>query len=91
MSFFAKQRKLNIVLDTKIDLTGSSNPKILYVDPSGVKGSWAATVSGTTVTYDVQTNDKIIPGGYSMQSYVEFAGKPIYGEIVLINFQDSLD
>lgn len=92
MSVAAKQKNLRITLETKIDLTTATNLKILWVDPTGKKGSWNATLTGTTqIYYDMQLTDNIVVGGYSLQSYAEIGGKSTYGAVVPYNFLESLD
>jgi hypothetical protein len=91
MSLFAKQKKLKIWADSKIDLTAATNPKIIFIDPDGQKAYWPGVIEGTLVTYEIQTTDNILVGIYNVQAYAEIDGKTIYGEIKQLNFLESLD
>jgi hypothetical protein len=91
MSLFAKQKKLKIWADATIDLSAATNPKIIYIDPTGRKGSWPGVIDGTNVTYEIQAADNILVGVYNVQAFTEIGGQPVYGEIKQLNFLETLD
>jgi hypothetical protein len=81
---------LTLTLDTGRDLTGASNPKILYQKPDGTKGEWTATISGQSLTYAVINTDIDQAGVWKLQTYIEVAAKKGYGEIVEQVFEKPL-
>lgn len=81
---------LQLSLDTGISLTSAVNPKILYVKPDGTKGEWVATISGTSVQYNLSNTDINVAGTWQFQAYVEIGGKIGRGEIVTQTFQTPL-
>lgn len=91
MSLFAKQKKLKIWADSELDLSAATDPKIKYIDPKGVKGYWPGTIEGTNITYEVVPTDNILIGPYRVQAYALIGGQPVYGEIRILNFTESLD
>jgi hypothetical protein len=84
MSVFKKQTLLTINAETNYDdLASASVTRILYTKPNGrTTGFWDATVSGTTLVYNVQEGDLDVDGTWSFQSYIEVGGLKGYGEIV---------
>ena len=87
---FTNTGLLTISLDTGQSLSSATVTKILYKKPNGVKGEWTATVSGTSVQYDVTNTDIDVPGTWQFQAYVEFSGEIGRGEIVTQTFQTHL-
>jgi hypothetical protein len=47
---------IEIRLDTEIDLTGATLPKILYIKPNNVTGQWTATIQGTELSSHNERN-----------------------------------
>lgn len=90
MSYFQGDSYSQIVLDTGISLTGASSTRILYTKPSGLKGYWTATPSGTTLIYQLVDGDINEAGIWSVQAEVVIGGKTAYGDISEIHFQKSL-
>lgn len=87
---FKGQSLLRIELDTGMDLAGVSDPKILYLKPSGNFGEWEATVSGTKVYYDLQANDIDEDGPWSLQAKVTKDGRDGFSEIIIHRFEPAL-
>lgn len=81
---------LTISLDTGRDLSSAVVTKIKYIKPNGIGGEWAASVSGTSLTYDVSNTDIDVPGTWQFQAYVEIDGEIGRGEIVTQTFQTPL-
>jgi hypothetical protein len=91
MSYYVGDSYSSFSLDTGISLTGASVTKILYKKPSGLKGSWNATATGTVLSYQLQNGDIDEAGLWSIQAYVEIGGKKAYGKESTIYFEKSLN
>lgn len=91
MSYYVGDSYTQISLDTGISLTGATVTRILYKKPNGIKGFWTATVSGTSLQYQLQNGDIDQDGIWEIQAYVVIAGKSAYGNKSEINFQKSLN
>lgn len=91
MSYYVGDSYTQISLDTGISLTGASVTRVLYKKPNGIKGFWPATVSGTSLQYQLQNGDIDQDGIWEIQAYVVIAGKSAYGNKSEINFQKSLN
>jgi hypothetical protein len=76
-------------LDTDVDLTGY-NGFILYEKPNTVKGQWAGTISGDTVSYDITDTDIDVAGVWKVQAYATDGTEHKYGKIVVIEFRTHL-
>ena len=88
---FKNQTLLTIVLETNYaSLASATVKKILYKDPNGRVGSWNATSSGTTLTYNISTDDVIRAGRWEFQSYIEVGGLKGFGKIATHNFEQPL-
>lgn len=81
---------ITLILGTGRDLTGASNPKILYQKPDGTKGEWTGTISGQNLTYVLTNADIDQSGVWKFQTYIEVATKKGYGEIVEQVFEKPL-
>jgi len=81
----------SLSIETGIDLTGASNTKILYKTPSGRKGEFSASVSGTELTYQLSDSDIAVSGQWEFQTRVTIGGLTAYGEITKIRFKIPLD
>jgi len=80
---FVGQSLLLLNLETNLDISSGSNPKIRYQKPSGATGEWVATVNGTTkVQYNVLAADLDEDGVWIFQSYIEVGGQEGYGAYV---------
>lgn len=79
-SVFVGQSLFEIRLDTKRDLTGISIAKIQYIKPDKSVGAWDATIEGTELVYQVQTNDIDQVGPWDFRAYIEdVTGRKGYG------------
>jgi hypothetical protein len=78
------QTNVQLLLDTTVDLTGTTSHKILAKKQDGTLVEWAATPVGTTLTYELQANDTEQLGRLSIQAYFELAGRKSFGKIVNI-------
>jgi hypothetical protein len=81
---------IEIRLDTEIDLTGATLPKILYTKPTGVNGFWTATIQGTELVHTTNATDIDIPGTWRLQSFVTKNGGSEFGAIVFETFKRPL-
>lgn len=88
---FTNSGLITLTLSTGIDLTGASNPKILYEKPDGTKGSWTGTISGQSLSYILNNTDIDQPGVWKFQTYIEVATKKGYGEVVEQVFEHPLN
>ena len=91
MSTFITQGYIELVLETGLDLTGATDPIILYQTPAGVKGSWVATVAGTTLTYQLANTTIMKLGTWKFQSFVKIGGLNAYGNVVELTFERPLN
>jgi hypothetical protein len=80
------QTLLIIELDTNYDLTGATNPKILYKKPDAAVGFWPGTITGSVISYQLQEGTIDQSGVWSFQAYFEKSGKKGYSEKVRIEF-----
>ncbi len=90
---FKEQSLLELSAPTGIDnadLTTASVKEIHYRKPSGVTGSWTATVTDESLIYDLQNGDIDEPGKWMFQAYVVIGGLPGYGAIKTRFFQNHL-
>lgn len=87
MSLFKGSGYITITLETNISLAAATVTRIHYKKPTGTTGYWSASVSGTTLTYNVANADIDVAGLWEFQSYVEFSGEKSYGDIVYKEFQ----
>lgn len=68
---FVNQSLLSLSAPTGYDdLASADETKILYRKPSGITGSWNATVNGTDLTYNLVDGDIDERGMWQFQSYV---------------------
>lgn len=85
------QANVTISIDTGVTLGGATQTKILYKKPNGQKGSWDATVSGTTMTYIPVNTDLDQSGTWELQAFAVIGGKQSYGEIIKLNVNKPLN
>jgi hypothetical protein len=89
MSLFKDQTLLDIILDTKITLTGASTTDIHYKKPSGAEGNWVGVVdpaNAKNIKYAVTTGDIDETGPYKLQAVVVIGGRTGYGDIIEVDF-----
>ena len=87
MSFFAGQTLLKISLDTKLaDLSNYNDVGINYKRPDGISGTWAGTISGSKIEYQLQEEDSPQEGTYLLQAWVDDGGLKAYGDTVKLQF-----
>lgn len=91
MSYYSGDSYTQLSLDTGISLAGATVTRILYTKPNGLKGFWTATVSNTSLQYQLINGDIDQWGRWQVQAYVEVAGKKAYGNIVEIHFNKPLN
>jgi len=83
MSIFVGQGYLTLVLETGVDLTAASSILIKYKSPSGTRGTFSGTLSGTSkIVHDFTNTELNIAGVWHFQSYAVIGGLNAYGEIV---------
>jgi hypothetical protein len=76
-------------LDTDVDLTGYDGV-IRYKKPNEVSGEWVGTISGDTVSYDVQVGDTSPSGVWEVQAYATDGTDHKYGKINVIEIRTPL-
>jgi hypothetical protein len=81
---------IEIRLDTEINLTAATAPKILYTKPNGVTGQWTAAKQGTELVYTTNSSDLDIPGTWKLQTLVTKNGGSEFGAIVFQTIRESL-
>jgi len=76
------QTFLDIILDTRQDISTGTVFRILYEKPDNTSGQWTAVLEGTTkVKYAVaNASDLDQTGTWKLQSYVEIGGDVAYGQ-----------
>jgi predicted ATP-dependent Lon-type protease len=85
---FNTQGYLSIVLDTNVDLVGVSatDLAIKYKKPSGLTGTWSASVTQTTkLIYNFANADLDEIGLWQAQAFFKVSGKNAYCDIT--NFE----
>lgn len=91
MSVFKEQTLLDIVLDTKIDLTGASALEIHYKKPSGAEGSWTGVQFETTkIKYSLTAGNIDESDEWRMQTAVTISGRTGWGKIIKVDFLERL-
>lgn len=84
---FINQTILQLKLNTRYEITGALNPKILYTKPDGVtEGFFPANIEGTYLTYNIQAGDIDVAGKWVFQAYVEIGGLTGYGSLTTKTF-----
>ena len=91
MNYFVGQSNLTISLETGLDLTAATNPKILFTRPNGSTGSWTATKNVQALTYNLQNGDIDQPGTWKFQGYCELAGRKAFGDVAKIEVLKPLN
>ncbi len=87
---FKDQTNLTISLDTGLDLTGASETKILAKRPNGSKKEFAATPTGSVLSYQLADGDIDRAGIWKFQAYVVKGGKKSFGKIIEKVFLENL-
>ena len=88
---FKYQGFLDIILDTEMDLTTGTDPKIKYRKPDGTNGEWSGTVVETTKIKKTLANADIDQNGkWSFQPFIDFAGRHAFGDVVHQIFTNTL-
>ncbi len=90
---FKEQSLLELSAPTGIDnatLMSASSTQIRYRKPSGAYGAWNATVSGTSLIYDLSDGDIDEPGKWMFQSFIVVGGLEGFGAIKTRFFQNHL-
>lgn len=89
---FKKQTNRQIILETGIDLTSATVIKILFIKPNLTKGTWGASLSGTTkMVFNATSGEVDMAGWWQFQSYAVIGGLTNYGEVVRQYFESPLD
>jgi hypothetical protein len=89
-NIYVGQSYFDIRLDTKMDLTGASDFKILYFKKDGTEGAWNAQRDGTEVVYEVQPGDIDQAGPMVLQAYAVKDGRAIKGAEVHIHIDQGI-
>jgi hypothetical protein len=77
-------------LATGIDLSGATDPKILYTKPNGTEGYFTATVDGQDLTYTTSNTDIVTRGVWKFQAYCQIGGLNKFGKIVRVTIDESI-
>jgi hypothetical protein len=90
---FNTQGYLSIKLDTGVNLStvGASNLAIKYKKPSGLTGTWSASITETTkLIYNFSNTDLDEIGLWQAQAYFTVSGKNAYCDIVTFDVTQKL-
>lgn len=80
---FVGQAGIEIILDTKKDLSTATGAEIIAINPDGVRKVWTATKSGTTVNYTTVAADLDKCGLWKLQAKIYYSGsEPGFGNVV---------
>lgn len=71
-----------IELDTGLDLSSATEPKIKYRKPDGSTGEYTGVISGTKVTYQPSNSDFDQAGLWMFQAWVKIGGLNAFGQVV---------
>jgi hypothetical protein len=72
-------------------LASASSLKIHYQKPSGAKGFWTATYTGTQLVYQPSPGDINESGVWQFQAHIVVGGKDAYGEIAKEKFALTIE
>lgn len=80
-----------IVLETGMDLSTATQTRIIYKKPDQTSSYWSATVSGTTLVFDVPGASNNVAGQWKFHSSVLLPGyaAPFLGDVVTLKVQDK--
>lgn len=89
---YTGQTLLTLKLNTGLDISAATVKRLLYKKPSGTVGYWAADSieANTTLVYSIQTGNINEAGKWSIQAYVELAGKKGYGHPITLQVNEPL-
>lgn len=92
MSVFTTQGYLTLVLDTGIGIANATSLKILYIKPSGKKGSFTAfpDSSNTKLRYQLTNKDIDEAGRWQLQAFAVINNLNAYGEITYHEFKKHI-
>jgi hypothetical protein len=81
MSVFVGDIGVQLKLNAGIDISNYTTLQIRYRKPTGVVGSWTATVSGTNYAiYDTLAGDLDVSGVWIVQIYIITSAYTAYGK-----------
>jgi len=84
-----KGQTITLALDTDVDLTGFDG-FIKYEKPNGVTGQWEGTVTGDTVSYEIQEEDIDVAGVWKVQAKATDATDTKFGKVQVVEFRSHL-
>lgn len=87
---FSGQGLLSLSLDTDYNIAAAEVTRILYKKPDETTGYWSASVSGDTLTYNIQNADLDVEGLWEVQAYVEISGEKGFGEKAYILVKEPI-
>jgi len=88
---FKGQTLFSLNAETDYASLGSADvTRIIYEKPSGAKGHFDASVSGTKLVYNVSLGDIDEVGVWIFQAYIEIGGNPSFGGIYKRKFDKTL-
>lgn len=91
MSVFVNQTLLQITANTGYDdLVSASVTQILYEKPNGDTGAFNATVSGTSLIYQIEDGDIDQKGRWTFQAFWTVGGLDGYGKKKRIYFEKPI-
>lgn len=86
---FFKGQTISLSLNTSQSLAGMQG-YILVKKPNGVTESWAASIDGTNVVYDISDTDIDVAGVWEVQAYATDGSEHKYGQLNVIEFRTPL-
>lgn len=91
MAYHVGQSYPPLIVDTELDISSGTSFAILYKKPSGEKGRWTGTLSGTTeIQYTLSAGDLDEGGKWQVQAYAIVGGKAAYGEKATLVVDDPV-
>lgn len=88
---FKDQSLLTITVETGYDsLNSASETTIRYRKPSGLRGEWTATVSGTELIYNLQDGDIDEIGTWQFEASFIVGGLKSFGSLKSKLFQNHI-
>jgi hypothetical protein len=76
---------LRLALNTKLDLSSATVPKIFFRKPDGTTGTWDAAIAGKELIKNFTISEFLDQeGDWFFQPYVEIDGRSAPGDIVKV-------
>lgn len=80
---------VQIVLETNVDLSGATSPRIRYMKQDKTTGEWVASINGNDLEYTTTNSDLDIKGDWKLQAYFNQNGDR-YGNIARMQVDNRI-